>query len=444
MKRRFKFVFTLAAVTVTGILLFQLYWVYNSYRTERRNFDDKIANALHASVDAYALHVSTLPMTLKENDPYLSVMQSYEEDPAGARRGRGLKGDSSSRPDTGRRTLRNVLIKPLQVGADNLNTVRGMIARLSMQAFNKPIQLEVLDTIFRNELKKNQIDLAFRLVMKNNQTEPEAIFPDKQRYLFRRTVVPALISVLLILLSVSSLLYMGYIIRRLVTHDGTKNDFINNIAHELRTPIAILKSTHEALYTFKGDADPEKLRRYLEINFGVLNRLDADVDRLLETMNYEEGNRKPKLEPVELNGLIENLISRLDPDRKIGIRFESGLVPSEVVTDSYITETVLSNLIDNALKYSNGKPKVLVRIDMDGEGWQMQVRDEGQGIASEHLPYIFDKFYRVPAGNLHEVKGYGIGLSYVKQLVATLGGRISVKSAPDKGTEFTIQFPRHG
>ncbi len=161
-------------------------------------------------------------------------------------------------------------------------------------------------------------------------------------------------------------------------------------------------------------------------------------------MNYEQGNRKPELKPVEINGLIENLISRLDPGNQFGIRFESGLAPSEVITDSYIIETVLSNLIDNALKYSNVKPKILIRTDKDGEGWQIQVRDEGQGIASEHLPFIFDKFYRVPAGNLHEVKGYGIGLSYVKQLVATLGGRISVKSALDKGTEFTIQFPRHG
>jgi len=433
MKRRFTFVFTLAAVTVTGILLFQLYWVYNSYRTERRNFDDKIANALQTSIDAYALHASVLPMTLKENDPYLSVMQSYEEDSTGAGRG-GLKAG----------VLRNVLIKPLQVGPDNLNNVRGMIARLSMQAFNKPIQLGLLDTIFRNELKKNQIDLVFRLVLKNGQTVPETIFPGKQRYLFQRMVVPALVSVLLIFLSVGSLLYMGYIIRRLVRLDSTKDDFINNITHELRTPIAILKSTHEALYTFKGDADPEKLRRYLEINSGVLNRLDTNVDRLLETMTYEQGNRKPKLERVELNGLIENLISRLDPDGQIGIRFESELVLSEVITDSYIVETVLSNLIDNALKYSHRKPKVLVRIDMYGEGWQMRVRDEGQGIASEHLPFIFDKFYRVPAGNLHEVKGYGIGLSYVKQLVATIGGRISVKSSPDKGAEFTIQFPRHG
>ncbi len=126
-------------------------------------------------------------MTLKENDPYLSVMQSYEE------------------PDTGRRILRNVLIKPLQVTPDNLNNVRGMIARLSMQAFNKPIQLVVLDTIFRNELKKNQIELAFRLMMKKGQTIPEAIFPGKQQYLFRRMAVPALVSVLLILLSVGSL-----------------------------------------------------------------------------------------------------------------------------------------------------------------------------------------------------------------------------------------------
>jgi two-component system, OmpR family, phosphate regulon sensor histidine kinase PhoR len=433
MKRRFTFVFTLAALTVAGILLFQLYWVYNSYRTERRNFDDKIANALQTSIDAYAIQASALPTTLKENDPYLSVMQSYEEDSSRAGRGGGSTA-----------VLRNVLIKPLQVGPDNLNTVRGMIARLSMQAFNKPIQLTVLDTIFRKELKKNQIDLAFRLVLKGGQTMPEAIFPGKRQYLFRRTVVPALVSVLLILLSVGSLLYMGFIIRRLVRLDSTKNDFINNIAHELRTPLAILKSTHEALYTFKGDSDPEKLRRYLVINFGVLDRLDANVDRLLDSMNYEQGNRKPTLESVELDALIKSVVSRLDPDGRVGIRLESDPAPFEVVTDSYIIETVLTNLVDNALKYSNGGSGVLIRIDTDGDGWQLRVKDEGQGIASEHLPFIFDKFYRVPAGNLHEVKGYGIGLSYVKQLVTTLGGRIGVKSVVNKGTEFTLQFPRHG
>jgi len=314
-----------------------------------------------------------------------------------------------------------------------------------MQAFNKPIQLPVLDTIFRKELKKNNIDLDFRLVIKKDQTTPEAIFPAKRKYLFQQTVAPALVSALLIVLSVGSLLYMGYIIRRLVKLDGSKNDFINNIAHELRTPVAILKSTHEALYTFKGDADPEKLRRYLEINSGVLDRLDTNIDRLLESMNDEQGNRKPRLEPVDLTALAKSVIQRLDPGGQAKINFEpEAEEPMTAVTDSYIIETVLSNLIDNALKYANDKPDVLVSLKKNAEGWQLQVRDQGPGISGEHLPFIFDKFYRVPSGNLHEVKGYGIGLSYVKQLVATLSGRISVKSAPRKGSEFTIQFPRHG
>jgi two-component system, OmpR family, phosphate regulon sensor histidine kinase PhoR len=453
MKGRFTLVFSLAVLAVTGILLFQLYWVYNSYRTEQRNFDDKIAVILQKSIDVYAAQAFAMPQTLKENEPYLSVMQSYDDDSAGRR-------------DTGRRVLRNVMLKSLQVEPDNLITVRGMIARLSMQAFNKPIQLTVLDTIFRRELQKNQVELDFRLVVKSGQTMPEAIFPGKRQYLFRRTVVPALVSVLLILLSVGSLFYMGMIIRRLVRLDGSKDAFINNIAHELRTPIAILKSTHEALYTFRGDADPDKLRRYLEINSGVLDRLDTNVDRLLDSMNYEQGNRKPALEPVDLSALAGKVIQRLDPEGKIGVVLESGMEQAEVVTDPYIIETVLTNLIDNAIKYAGGRRevgvgagddgdtrvgvgKVVVRIDGGGgvgvgAGWQLQVRDQGPGIASEHLPFIFDKFYRVPAGDLHEVKGYGIGLSYVRQLVTTLGGRIGVKSAPGQGTEFTIQFPQHG
>lgn len=433
MKGRFTSVLGLAVLTVTGILVFQLYWVYSSYQTEQRSFDDKIAGILEKSLDIYAAQAVAMPQTLKENEPYLQVMQSYDKD--------------SVRSDTGKRVLRNVLLRPLQVAPDNLGAVRGMIARLSMQAFNKPVQMAVLDTIFRRELRKSGVGLSFRLELKNGQTMPEAIFPGKRQYLFRRTVAPAVVSMVLVLLSVGSLLYMGVVIGRLVRLDGSKNDFINNIAHELRTPIAILKSTHEALYTFKGDADPEKLRRYLEINSGVLDRLDANVDRLLDSMNYEQGNRKPALEPVDVVALAEKVIQRLDPAGKIGIRLEPELGQVEVVTDPYIVETVLTNLIDNAIKYSGDRGAaggVLVRFDDSGTGWQLRVRDQGPGIASEHLPFIFDKFYRVPAGDLHEVKGYGIGLSYVQQLVTTLEGRIGVKSAPGQGTEFTIQFPQHG
>ena len=432
MKRRLTLVLALAVLTVMGILLFQLYWVYNSYRIERRNFDDKIATILQASMDAYAIQANALPSTLKQDAPYLSVIESFNKDSAMGSR------------DTGRKPAYNLKFQPLQVAPENLQGVKGMIARLSMQAFNKPIQLATLDTIFRTELLKNGVGLAFTLKQKTPQTPPEAIFPGKRQYLFRQMVVPALVSGVLILLSVGSLLYVGYMIRRLVRLDSTKNDFINNIAHELRTPISILKSTHEALYTFKADADPERLRRYLEINFGVLDRLDANVDRLLDIMQYEQGKRQPDLGRVELTGLIGGLIERLDASGRGGVRLEPVAAPFEVITDSYIIETILYNLIDNALKYSGPQPAVVVGLGRDAAGWRLWVRDSGKGIAAEHLPYIFDKFYRVPSGDLHEVKGYGIGLSYVAQLVTTLGGRIAVKSVVKKGTDFVIEFPGNG
>jgi signal transduction histidine kinase len=432
MKRRLTLVLALAVLTVMGILMFQLYWVYNSYRIERRNFDDKIATLLQSSLDAYAIQANALPSTLKQDSPYISVIESINKDSAG------------EASDTGRKTGYSLKFQPLQVAPENLQGVKGMIARLSMQAFNKPIQLSALDTIFRKELLKNGIGLAFTLVQKSPQEAPEAIFPGKRSFLFRQMVVPALVSGVLILLSVGSLLYMGYMIRRLVRLDATKNDFINNIAHELRTPISILKSTHEALYTFKADADPERLRRYLEINFGVLDRLDANVDRLLDIMQHEQGKRQPDLEPVDLTELIGDLIERLDKGGRGSVRLEPVAAPFEVLTDSYIIETILYNLIDNALKYSGPQPSVVVSLGRDAAGWWLRVRDGGKGIAAAHLPYIFDKFYRVPSGDLHEVKGYGIGLSYVAQLVTTLGGKISVKSVVDKGTEFVIEFPGNG
>jgi two-component system phosphate regulon sensor histidine kinase PhoR len=270
----------------------------------------------------------------------------------------------------------------------------------------------------------------------------EAIFINKDRVLLAQNIVPAIISLVLIILSAGSLCYMWIIIRRQMQLDHIKNDFISNITHELRTPISILKSTHEALFRYGGIAEPEKAERYLKINTDILEKLDHNVDRILDITRYESGDKPAKPDWVDIDDLIAGVMERfsLDADRPIVFLSPSGL--ADVYTDRYIIDTIISNLVDNAIKYGGKHVKVTITARSAGSGWQLIVLDNGGGIDQRYLPFIFEKFYRVPSGNLHEVKGYGLGLSYVKQLVISLNGTISVRSKINSGTIFTIQFPQ--
>ena len=223
-----------------------------------------------------------------------------------------------------------------------------------------------------------------------------------------------------------------------------KNDFFNNITHELRTPISILKTANDALYRYGQAADPEKTRRYLKINAEILEKLDHNVDRILEITQYEQGTRLAKEEPVNLDKLIGEVIARFSGSEAVSVQYAYELNKEIVVTDKYVVDTVLSNLLDNSIKYADKAVMIEIAVTPLSKGWQIEVKDNGNGIPDMHLPYIFDKFYRVQDGDLHTVKGYGLGLSYVKQLVTAVKGEISVKSKEGAGAIFTIKFPSYG
>jgi two-component system phosphate regulon sensor histidine kinase PhoR len=454
MKKRFRHIFFLAAFTSAGILVFQCYWVYNSYQTGERIFKNQLLNALQNSVSDYPLHLATLPSTLKSKSPYLAVVSS-------------MKDAQNKTPIADERKLPpgskfSVAFQSLSVAPDNLAMVQQMMARLAMQAAGTPVQMNVLTSLFNAELKKNNIELPCRLTLLKNKrqlpkneiaafigfsTESDVVEVLPQgmgAYLFKANLLPAFISLLLILISGGSLWYMGLIILRQMKLDVLKNEFISNVTHELRTPIAILKSTHEALYTFGESANPDTTGRYLKINMDILDKLEGNVDRMLDITRYEEGSGIIHKKPVNLPELIKQTIGRFQLKPADDVIVVNKLANNEIETDPAMITDILTNLVDNAIKYSGDVVKVTISLASLASGWQLSVEDKGMGIAEKHLPFIFDKFYRIPFGDVHDVKGYGIGLSYTRQLVNALGGNIKVNSKVGSGTKFTIQFPAHG
>jgi len=234
--------------------------------------------------------------------------------------------------------------------------------------------------------------------------------------------------------------YLLRTVSKLRTIEEMKDDFVGNMTHELKTPIAIAYSANDALLNYDTSNDPEKKTAYLNIAVRQLKRLGELVENILAMSMERRKTMTLKQEQINLNELASEIAyaQKMRGDKEIAIEVETD--GDVVVTaDKSHLSNVLNNLIDNAIKYSGDSVSINIHIDSDS----IAVSDNGIGIPSKSLPFIFDKFYRVPHGNRQDVRGYGIGLYYVKHIIEKMGWSISVNSREGHGTTFTINLKNH-
>jgi two-component system phosphate regulon sensor histidine kinase PhoR len=221
-----------------------------------------------------------------------------------------------------------------------------------------------------------------------------------------------------------------------------KNDFINNMTHELKTPLTTVSAAVETLERFGPLADPQKLKAYFHISRTELRRLSDLVDKVLTIATKEHQALTLHPEPLHPAELLQAAIHRYQFHASKPVHFEVEIAPTDVVqADRLHLDGVINNLIDNAIKYSKEHVTIALRGRHTAGGWQLTVQDDGLGIASGYQAAVFDRFFRVPTGNLHPVKGFGLGLYYVRQVMERHGGRITVRSEPGRGSEFTLWLP---
>jgi len=263
--------------------------------------------------------------------------------------------------------------------------------------------------------------------------------------LLQRIAPQLLFSGFLTLLTMGSFVVMYRSIRSQQRLMELKNDFISNITHELKTPIATVSVALEALKNFKGIENPKLTAEYLDIAQLELNRLSILTEKVLTTSLFDENGETLELEPVNLEetvGKVVNSLKLVTEKAHATLSFEK-TGDHFVVTGSGIHLTnVIYNLLDNALKYSLEKPEVSVLLREEANQVVLAVSDKGIGIPEEFQSKIFDRFFRMPTGDVHNIKGYGLGLSYVQQVVNKHGGTISVTSTPGQGSIFTIVLPK--
>lgn len=248
---------------------------------------------------------------------------------------------------------------------------------------------------------------------------------------------------LIILILVLAFWYLIRTIFQQKTLNEMKDDFTNNMTHELKTPIAVAYSATDAMLNFRQGENKERRERYLSITKGQLENLSSLVEQILSMSTERRLKLILKKEDISIKSMLEVLIEqhRMKTEREVVFNLDVQPGDLTIYADRTHLNNVISNLIDNAIKYSKGKAIINIAAYRDNKYTIIIIEDNGIGIAQDKQKFLFEKFYRVPQGNKHDAKGYGIGLFYVKTIVGKHGGTIDVESILGNGSEFTIKIP---
>ena len=225
--------------------------------------------------------------------------------------------------------------------------------------------------------------------------------------------------------------------------ESLRRDFVANVSHELRTPVTAVRSAAETLRVAMVE-DPDRAGRFVDIIDRNAQRLHELIEDLLELSRLESNQFQLKQETVDVLGtanLVASLFRERAEKKKVKLVVKSAPKPVSLRTDQRALEQVLTNLVDNAIKYCPAGSTIAIDANEMEETTFVRVQDDGPGIDPKHLPRLFERFYRVDAGRSRDVGGTGLGLSIVKHLAEAMGGEVDVESAVGRGSKFTLTLP---
>ncbi|MFM6954556.1 MAG: sensor histidine kinase [Sphingobacteriaceae bacterium] len=343
---------------------------------------------------------------------------------------------------------------------------------------NKRIQSGVLDKMLRKELKSKGINggFSYRIqqadlpkimetesvsgdhshigeVYKTQLFPKEMIresgwllvsFPNKSNYILAKMTWIMALSVGLLLILLGSFGYTLQLILRQKKISEMKTDFINNMTHEFKTPVATIMIASEALKDEEVSGDRARIERLANIIYDENVRLGDHIERVLHLAKVDKEDFKLENRALELNTLLAAVSDSMSlqlQKQKASIKLDLQAKNDVVLADELHLSNVVFNLLDNALKYCNGEANIELSTYNQGNQVVLSVKDNGIGMSKEQIHKIFDQFYRIPTGNVHNVKGFGLGLSYVNTIVRLLKAEIKLKSEKHKGSTFEISIP---
>jgi signal transduction histidine kinase len=356
-------------------------------------------------------------------------------------------------------------VQRVKINSDSLKFLKG-IQSVAIALNNDEINFTKLDSIFTNQLSKKGIKTPHYLVLlekdikvggsnkakdielslfsnsKSTFLRPDqnlrAYYEDPTIQALKKSSTGILLSLLLSLSVIFCLIYLLKIISTQKELAEIKNDLINNITHEFKTPIATISTAIEAIESFNVTDNKEKTKQYAAISAFQLKKLHVMVEKLLETATLDSESLMLQKEPTNIVDLIAKIAKKFELLTKKEIKFTTNIDSKILKIDLFHFENAVSNLVDNAIKY--GGDIIEINLNSVLNVTEISVADNGKGIDKSQQERIFDKFYRVPKGNTHDVKGFGIGLYYAQKIIEKHNGSINISSSFDN-TIFKLQIP---
>ena len=478
MKLPSRHIIILLIVSLTALFGYQVYWLSGLYKS-RYQSDESLINVSLQMAD-FAEIMERVKTLRSEGDLHGSVTIAQGWSNAGKQT--KVRTDSVVVNNDGTRTIKVTTIKT-EKSEDSISASASSYAVSSPGEMSSAYQIglhqgidniskpnpAVLDSILMERLASYEVNAPHRLLMLSGAdtlavVSTQGYTPSSRAKdfdlsygeegegkIYRLTMEPLTLVILrkmagviaaslaLFLILAFSFWFLIHTMLKQKSLEEMKSDFTNNITHELKTPVAVAYAANDALLNFDAGNDPEKRREYLEISQGQLEKLEGMIEQILSMSMESRKTFELKRETIELEPLLQKLadqhILSAGKPCDIKVNVDSSLV---LDADRFHLSNIVSNLIDNAIKYSGESVHIDITANATDEGVEIRVLDNGIGIAPDKQKHVFEKFYRVPTGNIHNVKGYGLGLYYAKTMVEKHGGTIEVSSTPGKGSEFIL------
>ncbi len=418
--RTLRVVAILAIISIIGIVTMQVFWFQKAFDLKEKEFSQTINIALQ-SVGEYILTGNGQPVPLEPlvnqlSGNYYTVQLNGHVNP---------------------RSLEFLLTKEFQKKNIHEDFEFGLYnCESKKMVYGNYVTFD--STQRDNEIEKGELP-----VWKNDNFYFGVLFPNRDATIIGQMKIWLFSSVVMLLVCLFFGFTLFFVFRQKQLSEIQK-DFINNITHEFKTPLSTIVVSTELLKNPRVYESPENVTKYTTIIQEEINRLKSQVESILQIAAIDKEKIQLKFEVCNLH----DCISKATEGSKILLHPRSGHINLnfhaerfDLKMDNLHITNVFYNLLENSIKYSSESPVINIETESDKKGITIRVEDNGIGIKQQHLRKIFDRFYRVPTGNLHNVKGFGLGLYYVKNIIEVHKGRISVQSEPNKGTVFTVFLP---
>lgn len=487
-----KKIFLFISIVILSTICLQVYWNYKNYITNKNRLFNEIQIAYDKALEIYFTEQSkkdvisffSTDKDLKSKDFINLVLKDsfFKKE---------IRMNSPKRKETDSLFLEsfsddNIKIDTKIFFADtkqdshpknkSIRVLKGMTAqkqiggleqfpnRIVINMSSDTIRYKAVDSIFKSELDRKNIGLEYgfehrkkdslfyyfstnktlfseKITPKSSFFKPDETlllnFKYSNMQLLQRMGIELVLSFIFLLAVIGCLFFMLYIINKQKKMDEIKNDFINNITHEFKTPITTIATALEGMSNFNPTNDIEKNKKYISISKNQLTKLESMVEKILETATLPTEELTLSYEEIDLNFFLKTIAEKYKTITTKEISFNAYEKQLYISGDSFYLDNVFSNLIDNAIKY--GGNTITIKCIKEHNNIIIDVEDNGNGIPKTEEKTIFEKFYRIPTGNLHDVKGYGIGLYYSKEIIHKHKGTLALTST--KPTIFRITLP---